>query len=73
MPKLYTQQEKMQRRERYQVAAGVLHFAAILAGIVVTIACIILLTALVRWVIADFPTTFKRFIEVLQKAIIVPK
>lgn len=73
MPKLYTQHEKQKRKVRYQIAAGMFDFLVILVGIVVIIACIILLAALIRWVIADFPITFKRFIEVLNKAIIVPK
>lgn len=73
MPKLYTQHERLKRRERYQIAAGMIDFVAILVGIVVLIAGVILLSALVRWVIRDVPTTFARFIEVLEKAIIVPK
>lgn len=72
MPKLYTQYEKRKRKERYQIAAGMLDFLAALVGIVVMIACIILLVALIRWAFNDFPTTFRRFIEVFQKAIIIP-
>ena len=73
MPKLYTQHEKQRRRERYQIAAGMVDFLAILAGIVVMIACIILLVTLVRWVINDIPVSFSRFIEVFNKAIIIPE
>lgn len=73
MARLYTQYEKKQRKERYQVAAGMIDFIAILVGVVVLIACVILLVTLIRWVINDFPITFRRFIEVFQKAIIIPE
>lgn len=73
MPKLYTREEARRRRVKYQVFAGMFDFLAIVAGILVIIGCIILLSSLVRWVVADVPVTFQKIWEIVTKAIIIPE
>lgn len=73
MPKLYTREEVRRRRLRFQIFAGMFDFIAVMAGIVVIIGCVILLSALARWVLSDAPLTFKTLWEMLNKAIIVPE
>ena len=48
-------------------------FIAVLAGVLVIIGCVILLTALVRWVIADVPVTFRTLWEIFMQAVVVPE
>ena len=73
MPHIYTRKEVRQRRMRYQVAAGMFDFLAIIAGIVVIAVCVVLLTALVRWVIAESQESFGVFWEIATNALIIPK
>ena len=73
MAKLYTREEARRRRVKLQIFAGMFDFIAVLVGILVIIGCVILLTALVRWVIADVPVTFKTLWEIFMKAVVVPE
>jgi len=73
MAKLYTREEVRRRRMKYQIFAGMFDFLAIIAGIIVIIGCIILLTSLVRWIMGDVPVTFRKLWEVFMKAIVVPE
>lgn len=73
MPKLYTREEVRRRRVKYQVFAGMFDFLAIVAGILALIGCVVLLVALVRWVLADVPVTFRKLWETFMKAIIIPE
>ena len=73
MPKLYTREEVRRRKVKYQVFAGMVDFLAIVAGILVLIACIVLIVSLVRWVGADVPVTFKKLWDTFMRAIIVPE
>ena len=73
MARLYTRHEVRKRRVKFQIFAGMFDFLAVMAGIVVVIACIILISALVRWVMSDAPLTFKTLWEIFMKAIIVPE
>lgn len=73
MAKLYTRQEVQRRRIRFQVFAGMFDFLAVVAGIIVIVACVILISALVRWVCADVPVTFQKMWDILEKSIIIPE
>lgn len=73
MPKLYTREEVRRRKLRYQIFAGMFDFIAVMTGVIVIIGCIILLTALIRWVLSDAPVTFKTLWEMFNKAIIIPE
>lgn len=73
MSKLYTREEARRRRMKYQIFAGMFDFLAIVAGVIVIIGCIILLTSLVRWVMADVPVTFHKLWEMFMKSIVVPE
>lgn len=73
MAKLYTREEARRRRMKYQIFAGMFDFLAVVVGIVVIIACVILLTSLVRWMMSDIPVTFHNLWEMFMKAIVVPE
>ena len=73
MAKLYTREEVRRRRMKYQIFAGMFDFLAVVAGIVVVIGCIILLTSLVRWLLGDVPVTFGKLWEIFMKAIVIPE
>ena len=73
MARLYTREEVRRRRMKYQIFAGMFDFLAVIAGLIVVVACIILISALVRWVMGDAPLTFKTLWEIFMKAIIVPE
>lgn len=73
MAKLYTREEARRRKVKYQIFAGMFDFLAIVAGILVIIGCVILLTSLVNWVRADVPVTFRKIWETIMKAIVVPE
>ena len=73
MPKLYTREEVRRRRMKYQIFAGMFDFLFIVAGIIVIIACIILLSSLISWLKSDVPVTFKTLWDTVMKAIIVPE
>lgn len=73
MPRLYTQEEARRRKIKFQVFAGMFDFLAIAVGVVLIIACVVLLAALVRWVLGDMPVTFHKIWETFMKAIIIPE
>ena len=73
MAKLYTREEVRRRRMKYQIFAGMFDFLAVVAGVIVIIGCIILLSALVRWVLGDVPVTFQKLWETGMKAIVIPE
>lgn len=73
MPRLYTQDEARRRKVKFQVFAGMFDFLAIMVGILMLVACIVLLVALVRWVLGDVPVTFHKIWETFTKAIIIPE
>ena len=72
MAKIYTRQEVKRRRMKYQIFAGMFDFLGILAGIVVIIACCVLLSALVNWAINDVKLSFATLWDIFMSAIIIP-
>ena len=73
MAKIYTRREVKRRKMKYQVFAGMFDFAAIVAGFVVIVACVILLSALYHWVIRDVQSSFATLWDIFVSAIIIPK
>ncbi len=73
MARIYTRREVKRRRMKYQVFAGMFDFIAIVAGIVVIIACAILLSSLYHWVIRDVQSSFATLWDIFTSAIIIPK
>lgn len=73
MAKLYTREEVRRRRMKYQIFAGMFDFLAVVAGVIVIIGCIILLSSLVKWVLGDVPVTFQKLWETAMKAIVIPE
>ena len=49
------------------------HFLGILAGIVVIIACCVLLSSLVHWAINDAKSSFATLWDIFMSAIIIPE
>lgn len=73
MAKLMTREEARRRKVKFQIFAGMFDFLALVAGVIVIIACIILISSLVKWVAGDVPVTFKTLWEMFLKAIVVPE
>lgn len=73
MAKLYTREEVRRRRMKFQIFAGMFDFLAVVAGVIVIIACVILLTSLVKWVLADVPVTFESLWDMLMRALVLPE
>ena len=73
MAKVYTRQEVKRRRMGFQIFAGIYDFLAIIAGVVVIVACVLLLTALVNWVVRDGSLSFATLWNIFQSAIIIPQ
>lgn len=72
MARIYTRQEVKRRRMKYQVFAGMFDFVGILAGLVVIIACAILISSLYHWVIRDVQSSFATLWDIFTSAIIIP-
>lgn len=73
MARIMTRREVKRRRMKYQVFAGMFDFVGILAGLVVVIACVILLSALYHWMIRDVQTSFATLWDIFVSAIIIPE
>lgn len=73
MAKLYTREEARRRRMKFQIFAGLFDFLAVVAGVIVIIACIILLTSLIQWIAGDVPVTFKSLWDMLMRALVLPE
>jgi len=73
MAKIYTRQEARRRRMNFQIFAGIYDFIGVVAGIVVIIACVVLLTAMVNWVLRDGKDSFASLWNIFESAIIIPK
>ena len=72
MAKLYTREEA-RRRMKFQIFAGLFDFLAVVAGVIVIIACVILLTSLIQWLLGDVPVTFKSLWDMLMRALVLPE
>ena len=72
LAKIYTRKEVRRRKVNFQIFAGIYDFVSIVVGIVVIIACAVLLSSLVSWVIKDAPITFASLWDIFTSAIIIP-
>lgn len=73
MARIFTRREVQRRRMTYQVFAGMFDFLGILAGVLVIIACVVLLSSLIRWALADGEASFRTLWDIFISAIIVPQ
>ena len=73
MAKIYTRQEVKRRRLNFQIFAGIYDFLAVVAGVIVIVACAFLLAALISWVARDGRESFASLWNIFQSAIIIPK
>lgn len=73
MARIMTRREVKRRRMKYQVFAGMFDFVGILVGLVVVIACVILLSALYNWVVRDVQASFATLWDIFVSAIIIPE
>ncbi len=71
--RIYTRKEVRQRKTNFLIFAGIYDFLAVLAGIVVIVACVVLLTALINWMVRDGQASFTSLWRIFQDALIVPK
>ena len=72
MARIYTRREVKRRRVNFQIFAGIYDFLGVVAGIAVIIACVVLLSALVSWVVRDSRDSFASLWGIFQDALIVP-
>ena len=73
MARIYTRKEVRRRKTSFLIFAGIYDFLAVVAGIIVIVACAVLLTALVNWVIRDGRESFASLWKIFQDALIVPQ
>ena len=73
MARIYTRKEVRRRKTSFLIFAGIYDFLAVVAGIIVIIACAVLLTALVNWIIRDGRESFASLWKIFQDALIVPQ
>ena len=73
MARIYTRREVKRRRVNFQIFAGIYDFLGVVAGIAVIIACIVLLSALVSWIVRDSRDSFASLWGIFQDALIVPE
>ena len=73
MARIYTRREVKRRKTSFLIFAGIYDFLGAIAGIIVIIACLVLLTALISWIIRDGRTSFASLWKILQDALIVPQ
>jgi len=73
MAKIYTSKEVKRRRVNFQIFAGIYDFLGVVAGIVVIIACAVLLAALISWIIRDSRDSFASLWKIFQDALIIPE
>ena len=73
MAKIYTTREVKRRKVNFQIFAGIYDFLGVVAGIVVIIACSVLLAALISWIIRDSRDSFASLIKIFKDALIVPQ
>ena len=73
MARIYTRREVNRRKTKYLIFSGISDFIGSLAGIVVIIACVVLLVALVHWVIRNGEASFTSLWKIFQDALIVPQ
>lgn len=73
MARIYTRKEVRRRKTNFLIFAGIYDFLGVIAGIVVIIACAVLLTALINWMIRDSQASFASLWQILKDALIVPQ
>ena len=73
MARIYTQKEVKRRRVNFQIFAGIYDFLGAVAGILVIIACVILLVSLISWIVRDSRESFASLWKIFQDALIVPE
>ena len=73
MAKIYTRREVRRRKTNYLIFAGIYDFVGAMAGIVVIIACVVLLIALVNWILRDGQQSFASIWKIITDALIVPQ
>jgi len=73
MARIYTRREVRRRKTNYLIVAGIYDFISAMAGIVVIIACAVLLVALFNWIVRDSRESFASLWKIFQDALIVPQ
>ena len=69
MAKIVTKKEYRKRRLKFQIAAGLVDFLVTLLCILLSVACIVSLIALFRWLRGDMPVIFGVFFDILKRVL----
>ena len=73
MMHIQTRREVRERRMKYQVFAGMFDFLAIVAGVVVIIACAVLLKSLIDFTLREGQSSFRTLWQIFNDALIIPE
>ncbi|MGI6238240.1 MAG: hypothetical protein ACOYI5_01250 [Christensenellales bacterium] len=71
MARLYTRREARNRRLTFKIFAGMFDFIGTVASALLIIGCIVLMAQLVKWVAADFDTSFGTMVQIFEEAVIL--
>lgn len=71
MAKLYTRREAHNRRLTFKIFAGMFDFIGTVASVIIIIGCAVLLLQLVKWMIADFDTSFGAMLRMFKEAVAI--
>ena len=71
MARLYTRREVRNRRLTFKIFAGMFDFIGTVASVILIIGCIVLMAQLVKWVAADFDTSFGTMVQIFEEAVIL--
>lgn len=69
MAKIVTKKEYRRRRLKFQIAAGLFDFLLTMGCILLSIACIVSLVSLYRWLKGDVPVSFGVFFDILKRVL----
>ena len=73
MAKVYTRQEVKRRKMGYQIFAGIYDFIAVIVGILIIVASVLLIAALINWIKRDGVQSFTGLWNIFRSAIIIPE
>lgn len=70
MARLYTRREARNRKLTFKIFAGMFDFIGTVASAIVIIVCVVLMVQMVKWIVADFDTSFGAMFRMFQEAVI---
>ena len=69
MAKLYTRREARNRKLTFKIFAGMFDFIATVGSAILLLICVVLMVQLVKWIAADFDTSFGAMVNMFKEAV----